>query len=50
MLSLTCTMISSANYGGSRAKDWAAVDCGTISDNLVSRAYRAHDLKSLDWP
>ena len=53
MLYLTCTMISSvdlANYGGSFAKDWTSVDCGIISDNLVSRACRAHDLKSLDWP
>ena len=30
MLYLTCTTITSAHYGVSRAKDWVSVDCGTI--------------------
>ena len=38
MLYLTCTTITSADlthYGVSRAKDWVAVDCGTIKFAIV---------------
>ena len=40
---LTCIMISSvdlAQYGGSRAKDWVSVNCGTSID--IKRSFCCH--------